>query len=123
MAAIDYDKLNAAAQMLFDEARRAGERAGRDAAAHESVEHVGRGMLGMAGTLLDVALGSAEPNTRRRLGQAARNLYGRTPGGPGFDGGRLPGRFGRVMVGISDIDRDAAAELRDVLLAIEKAGR
>lgn len=117
---VNYTELNEAAKIVFDEAMRRGVAAGRNEAAHEAVEHIGRRMLELAGWQLDIAISIEQPELRWRAANLARNLYGRTPGGTGFAGGRLPGMFDAVLKPRTDIDADAARELIPLLAAIGK---
>jgi hypothetical protein len=81
---MDYGKLNEAAQTLYDEAFARGKAAGRDDAAHESVEHVGRRMMELAAQVVEQAFAPAGEEQRVALVKIAKRMYGRAPGGPGF---------------------------------------
>lgn len=124
MNAIDYDRLNDAAKTLYDAAFAQGERAGREAAGTEAVEHIGRGMLLVAGQMLRHAVALPTPELRMDAALNASRLYGRTPGGSSFDGGRISQRFDAALRrGIShrpgtDIDPEAAMDLAATLIAI-----
>jgi hypothetical protein len=126
---IDYGRLNDAAQTLYDAAFARGKGAGRDDLSHEVVEHVGRGMLGMAAQVLRLAVELPEAEHRTKAALIAGRIYGRTPGGSSFDEGRLAGRFDAVLqkrlatdrVG-ADIDIAAARETADVLADLAREG-
>lgn len=90
---MEYEKLNEAAQTLYDAAFAQGKMKGRDEAAHECVEHVGRRMIELAAQNVELALGVEDESVQVELVKIAGRIYGRTPGGPGFAGGKLPWMF------------------------------
>jgi hypothetical protein len=115
MEAVDYERLNDAAKLLHDVAFARGKMAGREEAGHETVEHVGRGMLGIAAGVLRLAADLDDAHDRRRAAQLARMVYGRTPGGTGFAEGRIAPFFDGVLRSNSDIDVPAARALASLL--------
>lgn len=122
---IDIDKLNEAAKVVYDTGFARGKSDGREEHSHEVVEHVGRKMIELAGWQLRLAADlpgetAEEKNMRWRAANLARNIYGRTPGGGSFAGGRLSGLFDRACSPRSDIDIDAARELAGLC---EEVGR
>lgn len=122
MSAVDYEALNAAAQTVYDAAFARGKMAGRDEAAHETVEHVGRGMLELAAHTLRLAADLDNAHDRRRAAQIASMVYGRTPGGSSFADGRIGPFFSTLLRRNTDIDVAAAREVAGLLDDCAKGG-
>lgn len=76
---IDYARLNAGAQVLYEAARAKGRREGYDERMEESIRHVGASNLEVVDLALGFALAAVDDDAARRLGQVAQSLLNKTP--------------------------------------------